>query len=184
MVTAWTPPDRSAYVEAEPIHEGTRSKNDSTKPPNDILLKRTNETCKEEIEKTAAVPGIRVHSRGEVDQEDDLAGPHGHGLQTISVRRANEPGDAARSVVESPLGRKVANEEHVKVMAYPAQPGETAPDRAPVPARAQPVSELSPQPVPDLIEDQDSMAVSARHTPEEEIDALIEEAFQHVGYRR
>ena len=105
-------------------------------------------------------------------------------MQTISVRRANELGDAARSAVESLLGRKVADEEHVTVMAYPAEPAETTSDRAAVPARAQPVSELSPQPVPDLIEDLDSMAVSARHTPEEEIDALIEEAFQLVRYRR
>ena len=184
VVTVWMPPDSSAYVEAEPIYDGSRPKDEPTMPPCDILMKWTNGTCKPRIEKTATVPGIRVQSPGEVDQGDDLAGPHCDGLQTISVRRANELGDAARSAVESLLDRKVADEEHVTVMAYPAQPAETAPDRAAVPARAQPVSELSPQPVPDLIEDLDSMAVSARHTPEEEIDALIEEAFQHVRYRR
>jgi hypothetical protein len=47
-------------------------------------------------------------------------------MQTIFVHRANELGDAARSAVESLLGRKVADEEQVTVMAYPAE-GE--PDR-------------------------------------------------------
>ena len=50
-------------------------------------------------------------------------------MHTISVRRANELGDAARGSVESLLGRKVADEEHVTVMAYPAQPAEGALDR-------------------------------------------------------
>ena len=50
-------------------------------------------------------------------------------MQTISVRRANELGNAARSAVESLLGRKVADEEHVTVMAYPVQPAAGEPDR-------------------------------------------------------
>jgi len=43
-------------------------------------------------------------------------------MQTISVRRANELGEAARNAVESLLGRKVADQEHVTVMAFPARP--------------------------------------------------------------
>jgi hypothetical protein len=35
-----------------------------------------------------------------------------------------------------------------------------------------------------LIEDLDRMASSARHIPEEEMDALIEEAVRHVRHRR
>ena len=50
-------------------------------------------------------------------------------MQTISVRRAMELGNAARSAVESLLGRKVADEEHVTVMAYPAQAAERQADR-------------------------------------------------------
>ena len=50
MVTGWTPADGSAYVEAEPIYDGTRS--------------RANESCKEKLGKTAP---------GEADQGDDLA---------------------------------------------------------------------------------------------------------------
>jgi hypothetical protein len=50
-------------------------------------------------------------------------------MQTISVRRANDLGNAARSAVEGLLGRKVADEEHVTVMAYPVQPVESEPDR-------------------------------------------------------
>ena len=91
-------------------------------------------------------------------------------MQTISVRRAMELGNAARSAVESLPGRKVADEEHVTVMAYPAQPAEGEPDRQ---AAAR-----------DLIEDLDSMAASASHIPEEEMDQLIDEAIRHVRHRR
>jgi hypothetical protein len=91
-------------------------------------------------------------------------------MQTISVRRANELGNAARSAIESLLGRKVADEEHVTVMAYPAQAAENEPDRKAA--------------VRDLVEDLDSLAASARHIPEKEMDALIEEAIQHVRQRR
>jgi hypothetical protein len=73
-----------------------------------------------------------------------------------------ELGDAARSAVESLLGRKVADEEHVTVMAYPAQTPESEPDRKAA--------------VRELIEDLDSMAASASHIPEKEMDQLIDEA--------
>ena len=87
-------------------------------------------------------------------------------MQTISVRRANELGNAARSAVESLLGRKVADEEHVTVMAYPAPTAESEPDRKAA--------------VRNLIEDLDSMAASASHIPDEEMDALIDEAIRHA----
>jgi hypothetical protein len=91
-------------------------------------------------------------------------------MQTISVRRANELGNAARNAVESLLGRKVADEEHVTVMAYPAEPAEGEPERKAA--------------VRDLIDDLDSMAASASHVPDEEMDALIDEAIRHVRHRR
>ena len=91
-------------------------------------------------------------------------------MQTISVRRANELGNAARSAVESLLGRKVADEEHVTVMAYPAPTAESEPDRKAA--------------VRNLIEDLDSMAASASHIPDEEMDALIDEAIRHARHRR
>ena len=91
-------------------------------------------------------------------------------MQTISVRRANELGNAARNAVESLLGRKVADEEHVTVMAFPAQPATAEPDRK----RA----------VQDLIEDLDSLAASARHVPDDEMEALLDEATRHVRQRR
>ena len=87
-------------------------------------------------------------------------------MQTMSVHRANELGNAARSAVESLLGRKVADEEHVTVMAYPAEPAEAEADRT---AAGR-----------DLIEDLDGMAASARDIPEEEMEALFDEAFRHV----
>ena len=90
-------------------------------------------------------------------------------MQTISVHRANELGNDARSAVESLLGRKVADEEHVTVMAYPAPPAEDEPDRKAA--------------VRDLIEDLDSMAASASHIPDEEMDALIDEAIRHARHR-
>jgi hypothetical protein len=91
-------------------------------------------------------------------------------MQTISVRRANELGDAARSAVESLLGRKVGDEEHVTVMAYPTPPVEGESDRKTA--------------VRDLIEDLDSMAASASHIPDEEMDALIDEAIRHARHPR
>ena len=87
-------------------------------------------------------------------------------MQTVSVRRADELGNAARIVVESLLGRKVADEEHVTVMAYPARPAE-----------GEPVREAA---VRDLIEDLDSMAAGASRVPDGEMEALIDEAFRHV----
>jgi hypothetical protein len=91
-------------------------------------------------------------------------------MQTISVRRADELGDAARNAVESLLGRKVSDEEHVTVMAFPARPAEGEPERK----RA----------VQDLIEDLDSLAASASHVPDEEMEILIDEAIQHVRHRQ
>ena len=91
-------------------------------------------------------------------------------MQTISIRRADELGNAARSAVESLLGRKVADEEHVTVMAYPAQSAEGEPDRKAA--------------VQNLIEDLDSMSASASHVPDDEMDALIDEAIRHVRHRR
>ena len=91
-------------------------------------------------------------------------------MQTISVHRAMELGNAARSAVESLLGRKVADEEHVTVMAYPPETPESEPDRKAA--------------VRELIEDLDSMAASASHIPEEEMDQLIDEAIRHVRHRR
>jgi hypothetical protein len=91
-------------------------------------------------------------------------------MQTISVCRADELGDAARSAVESLLGRRVADGEHVTVMAHPAVPAEDDLDR-----RAA---------VRDLIEDLNSMAASASQIPDEEMEALIDEAIQHVCHQR
>jgi len=89
-------------------------------------------------------------------------------MQTISIRRADELGDAARSAVESLLGRKVADEEHVTVMAYPA--GATS-----EPARKAAVREF--------IEDLDNMAAKASHIPPEDLKGLIDEASRHVRHR-
>ena len=91
-------------------------------------------------------------------------------MQTISVRRADELGNAARNAVESLLGRKVADEEQVTVMAYPAEPAEDEPDHKVA--------------VRDLIEDLDSMAASASPIPDEEMEALIDEASRHVRHRQ
>jgi hypothetical protein len=91
-------------------------------------------------------------------------------MQTISVRRANELGEAARNAVESLLGRKVADEEHVTVMAFPAWSAESDADRAGA--------------VQDLIGDLDSLAASASGVPDKEMEALIGEAIQHVRDRQ
>ena len=89
-------------------------------------------------------------------------------MQTITTHRADELGDAARTAVESLLGRKVADEEHVTVMAYPAG------------AAAEPVRKAA---VREFIEDLDSMAAQASTIPPEDLEALIDEAARHVRHR-
>ena len=91
-------------------------------------------------------------------------------MQTISTRRAGELGDAARSVLESLLGRTVDDQEHITVMAYPPQPPVTDDDRGKA-AHA-------------LAQSLDSLASCAHHIPEQEMDALIDEAMEHVRPRR
>ena len=91
-------------------------------------------------------------------------------MQTISTRRASQLGDAARSVLESLLGRTVNDEEHITVMAHPPQPPLTEDDRRKA-AQA-------------LARNLDSLASRARHIPEQEMEALIDEAMEHVRPRR
>jgi hypothetical protein len=90
-------------------------------------------------------------------------------MQTISTRRADELGTAARAAVEDLLGRKVADEEQVTVMAFPAESAE-GPNRV--------------KAVQKLIESLDSTAASARHIPHDEMEALIDEACEHVRHQR
>jgi len=91
-------------------------------------------------------------------------------MQTISTRRASQLGDAARSVLESLLGRTVNDEEHITVMAHPPQPPLTEDDRRKA-AQA-------------LAQNLDSLASRARHIPEQDMEALIDEAMEHVRPRR
>jgi hypothetical protein len=63
----------------------------------------------------------------------------------------------------------VADEEHVTVMAYPTQPAAGEPDRKAA--------------VQELIEDLDGMSASASHVPDDEMDALIDEAIRHIRHR-
>jgi hypothetical protein len=91
-------------------------------------------------------------------------------MQTISVRRADELGNAARNVVESLLGRKVADKEQVTVMAYSADPVEGDADHKAA--------------VRDLIDDLDGMAASASHVPDDEMEGLFDEAIRHVRHRQ
>ena len=91
-------------------------------------------------------------------------------MQTISVRRADELGDAARSAVESLLGRKVADEEQVTVMAHAAPESNRMSDRQVA--------------VQELFKSLDNLAASASPIQDEEMDELIEEAIQHVRNRQ
>ena len=91
-------------------------------------------------------------------------------MQTISMRRARDLGETARSAIENLLGRKVADEEHVTVMAFPdrgAAAGEEDRTRA----------------AQELIQDLDDLALRARHIPEEEMEALIDEAMGQARER-
>ncbi|MDP2996915.1 MAG: hypothetical protein Q8N47_05455 [Bryobacterales bacterium] len=91
-------------------------------------------------------------------------------MRTISTRRAGQLGDAARNVLESLLGRTVGDEEHITVMAHPPQPPLTEDDRRTA-AQA-------------LAQNLDTLASRARHIPEQEMEALIDEAMEHVRPRR
>jgi hypothetical protein len=87
-------------------------------------------------------------------------------VENIAIRRADELSSDARRVVEQVLGRTLRQDEEVSIMAF-------SPHEAPTGEARQ---ALAPQ-----LEDRIARtAEGARGVPEEEQDAAIDEAVNHV----
>jgi hypothetical protein len=91
-------------------------------------------------------------------------------MQDVQTRVVRDLGADARSILETMLGRKLAEEEQVTVMAF-----------APRPAPPEDERRIAAQ---RLSETLDAMSECARHIPEREMEALIDEAMEHVRPRR
>ena len=91
-------------------------------------------------------------------------------MQDVLTREVRDLGADARSILETMLGRKLAEEEQVTVMAFPPRPAPPEDERR---IAAQRLSETL-----------DAMAERARDIPEDELEALIDEAMEHLRPRR
>jgi hypothetical protein len=87
-------------------------------------------------------------------------------MQNISIQNARDLRHDARVVVESLLGRKLSEEEQVAVTAFPVHPAPPEEERKIAASR--------------LAEDLEAMAESAKRVPEDEMEALIDEAMGQV----
>lgn len=88
----------------------------------------------------------------------------------ILVQRAGELPQEVRSVLEQLLGRPIAIDEEVSIAAVPAQQIPSSSDRA---AIAQELEAFL-----------NRRATKVGDTPDEELEAAIEEAFEHVRHSR
>ena len=91
-------------------------------------------------------------------------------MQDVLTREVRDLGADARSILETMLGRKLAEEEQVTVMAFPPRPVPPEDERR---IAAQRLSETL-----------NAMAECAREIPKDELEALIDEAMEHVRPRR
>jgi predicted component of type VI protein secretion system len=91
-------------------------------------------------------------------------------VQNVSIQRASDLPPAMRSAVEQLLGRPVAPDEEISVIAMPPQPVPPLESRAAV-AR-------------DLEALLNRRADKVERVPEEEIDAAIDEALHAVRHDR
>jgi hypothetical protein len=91
-------------------------------------------------------------------------------VQNVSIQKASEMPQAMRSAVEQLLGRSIAPDEEISVVAVPPQRVPSSENRAPV-AR-------------NLEAFLNRRADKVSGVPEEEIDAAIDEALHIVRHSR
>lgn len=91
-------------------------------------------------------------------------------MPNISMRKAKELSPAAKSAVESLLGRRLAPEEQVSVSAYPSHPAPTGPVRKKAAARLRRAA--------------DALRRKAHAIPDKEIEDLIDQVCDEVRHQR
>ncbi len=91
-------------------------------------------------------------------------------MQNVSIRKAQELPANVKSAVERLLGRSVAPDEEISIVAVPPQRVLPAEDRAQVARQLEALLNRRAKKVADV--------------PEEVIDAAIDEAVNHVRHSR
>jgi len=91
-------------------------------------------------------------------------------MQTVSIQRAGDLPPGVKSAVEQLLGRLIGAEEEVSVVAVPPQ--QTLPSES----RA-----IVAQQLENLL---NRRATKVRDISDEEVDAAVDEAVDHVRHRR
>lgn len=91
-------------------------------------------------------------------------------MEDIAIKRAADLPEAAKSAIESLLGRPLADDEEVSVMALRAHMAPAGPERKAAADRLKAVL--------------GSMAQKAQGVPPEEFEAAVDEAMQRVRPRR
>lgn len=91
-------------------------------------------------------------------------------MQTVSIQRAGDLPPGVKSAVEQLLGRLVGAEEEVSVVAVPPQQILPSESRA-----------IVAQQLENLL---NRRATKVRDISDEEIDAAVDEAVDHVRHRR
>jgi hypothetical protein len=91
-------------------------------------------------------------------------------MQNVSIRKANELSQRVKSAVEELLGRPIDDNEEVSVIAVPPQRIPPSVDRAAV--------------VQELETFLNRRAEKTMHVSDEEIDAAVDEAVDHVRHNR
>jgi hypothetical protein len=91
-------------------------------------------------------------------------------MSDILIRNVRDLDQGTRGFLEAFLGRELAEEEQVTVMALSARPAPSGEERKAAAAR--------------LSENLKAMSESAKGIPKQELEALLDEAVDHVRGRR
>jgi len=91
-------------------------------------------------------------------------------MQNVSIHKASHLPEAVKSAVEQLLGRSIAADEEISVVAVPPQHVSPPEDRASVSRNLEALL--------------NRRAAKVRDVPEEEIDAVVDEAIDHVRHSR
>jgi len=89
-------------------------------------------------------------------------------MQNVSIHKASHLPEAVKSAVEQLLGRSIAADEEISVVAVP-------PQQVPPPENRTAVAR-------NLEAFLNRRAAKVRDVPEEEIDAVVDEAVHHVRH--
>jgi predicted component of type VI protein secretion system len=91
-------------------------------------------------------------------------------MQNVSIHKASHLPEAVKSAVEQLLGRSIAADEEISVVAVPPQHVPPPEDRDAVARNLEALL--------------NRRAAKVKDVPEEEIDAVVDEAVDHVRHSR